>query len=73
MNKYRLRDFDNETILDYEVMASWWACLIWWGWGHTLAAKYYAWKVNRKLGRVRRRNAGIRRLVAKVAGIEEQP
>jgi len=37
-----------EDILDYEIRSSWWASRIFWGWGHSLSAKYYAWKVNLK-------------------------
>ena len=38
----------NKDILDYEIRSSWWASWIFWGWGQSLAAKYYAWKVNLK-------------------------
>ena len=41
-----IRDF-----LDYEIRASWWGWMIWWGWGQNLAARYFAWKTQRKYSR----------------------
>ena len=40
--------------LDYELSASWWADLIGFGWAQSLAATYFAWKVNRKFARYER-------------------
>jgi hypothetical protein len=37
-----------KIFLDYEIRSSWWAELIWFTWGQDLAAKYFAWKVQRK-------------------------
>lgn len=38
---------DEITIYDfvrYEILSSWWAPLIFWGWGQDLVASYYDWK-----------------------------
>jgi hypothetical protein len=40
-----------DQVLEYELNASWWAPLVWWGWGQSLAASYFAWKVRRKWNR----------------------
>ena len=37
--------------LDYEVRSSWWAHRLRWSWAYALAARYFAWKTNRKYGR----------------------
>jgi hypothetical protein len=42
------------VILDYEVKASWWANWISCKYGHSLAGKYFAWKVCRKFKRWKR-------------------
>jgi len=47
----QLRGFSKRDLLDYEVFSSWWACLLSWDWAQGLAAKYFAWKVNRKYRR----------------------
>ncbi len=41
-------------ILYYEVHASWWAPWLFCDWMHTLAGKYFAWKVKRKYARYQR-------------------
>lgn len=38
--------------VDYEVRSSWWTPYVGWEWAQTLAARWYAWKVNRKMGRI---------------------
>ncbi len=44
---------DNKKALDYEIRSSWWASFIFWDWGQDLSARYFAWKVNRKMRRYR--------------------
>ena len=39
--------------LDYEIRASWWAPWVSIGWMQDIAARYFAWKVKRKMRRVR--------------------
>lgn len=36
----------------YEIRASWWACYISIGWLQAPVAKYFSWKVDRKMARV---------------------
>jgi hypothetical protein len=48
--------------LMYEVHSSLWASWISWGWAQELAAKYFAWKVNRKMRRIAFRQENMRRI-----------
>lgn len=43
--------------LDYEVQASWWASWISNDFLQGLAGRYFAWKVNRKMGRIEAQQA----------------
>jgi hypothetical protein len=40
------------VILDYEISASWWASYVSNDTLQNLASRYFAWKVNRKIGRL---------------------
>ena len=57
-----------ETILAYEIGSSWWAPLVSWGWGQSVAGSYFAWKVRRKLRRYDANKAMRERLDAKARG-----
>ena len=48
--------------LDYEVQSSLWAGWVSWKWGQELAAKYYAAKVKRKVGRINARKARLQEI-----------
>ena len=48
--------------LMYEVHSSLWASWISWEWAQELAAKYYAWKVNRKMRKIKSRQENMRRI-----------
>ena len=40
-----------KTLLDYELIGSWWVCYISWGWVQAIVARYFAWKTTRKYNR----------------------
>jgi hypothetical protein len=53
--------------LYYEVHSSWWAGWIGWVRAQDVAAKYFAWKVNRKMDRIERRVGRINQIVCEEA------
>jgi hypothetical protein len=53
--------------LYYEVHSSWWAGWIGWSRAQDVAAKYFAWKVNRKMDRIKRRAGRIKRIIREEA------
>ena len=59
---------DAAELLMYEIHASWWADKISNAWLQDLAAKYFAWKVNRKRGRWVKYKTSIERIVKKYGG-----
>ncbi len=35
-------------LTQYEILSSWWASFVWWGWGQDLVIAYFTWKTKRK-------------------------
>lgn len=43
-----------KDILEYELANSFWCQFIWFGWGQELMARYYAYRVQKKISKYRR-------------------
>ena len=56
---------DIQQALEYEIESSWWAELIGAAWAQDLAARYFAWKVKRKMGRIFAKNRRLEEIYSR--------
>lgn len=67
MTDQELRKF----LIEYEVKSSWWTKYISFDWMQELAARYFAWKVERKIARLNKNRAIAKILESDASEVEK--